>query len=82
MLWVRGCAAHQGVRFLIVFYVLSGSGSGIPQGTTPRQSWYLPPPPPPPTLPRDLLPQKCLHFLSTETVLSIASWSAILPEAL
>ena len=30
-------------RFLVVFYVLSRSGSSSPDGT-PRQSWYLVPP--------------------------------------
>ena len=33
--------------FLVVFYVLSGLGSGSP-GAQPRQSWYLVPPLPPP----------------------------------
>ena len=35
-------------RFLIVFYVLSGSGSGSPGGTTPSIVVPSTPPPPPP----------------------------------
>ena len=34
-------------RFLMVFYVLSGSGSGSPCGTTPSILVPIPPPPPP-----------------------------------
>ena len=33
-------------RFLIVFYVLSGPGSGSPGGTTPSILVSIPPPPP------------------------------------